>query len=122
MYKGYSIPTGGEGQREMQFIVTGILSPDRLKDFLPPNFDFHIPTTFMRGIEITYWNGVPIQRAVDINANKKAGSNSAARFKRGLEDMTIRPMSSSLPPDEESVVIGYRTEDGQDLEYRQECW
>jgi C-terminal processing protease CtpA/Prc len=112
--------TGGEGQREMQFIVTGILSPDRLKDFLPPNFDFHIPTTFKRGVEITYWNGVPMQRAVDINANKKAGSNSAARFKRGLEDMTIRPMSSSLPPDEEWVVISYRTEDGQDLEYRQE--
>jgi C-terminal processing protease CtpA/Prc len=34
--------------------------------------------------------------------------------------MTIRPMVSSLPPDEEWVVVRYRTEDGQDLEYRQE--
>ena len=80
-------------QREMQFIVTDVLSPDRLKKFLPPNFEFHIPATFKRGVEITYWNGVPMQRAVDINANKEGGSNSAARFKRGLEDMTIRPMS-----------------------------
>jgi C-terminal processing protease CtpA/Prc len=112
--------TSRKRQREMQFIVTGILSPDQLKDYLPPNFKFHIPATFKRGVEITYWNGVPMQRAVDINAHKKAGSNSAARFKRGLEDMTIRPMDASLPPDEEWVVIGYRTEDGQDLEYRQE--
>ena len=91
-----------------------------MKKFLPANFEFHIPATFKPGVEITYWNGVPMQRAVDINANKKAGSNSAARFARGLENMTIRPMRSSLPPDEEWVVIGYRTEDGQNLEYRQE--
>jgi hypothetical protein len=29
-------------------------------------------------------------------------------------------MLFSLPPDEEWVVIGYRTEDGRDLEYRQQ--
>ena len=34
--------------------------------------------------------------------------------------MTIRPMRTSSPPDEEWVVIGYRTDDGLDLEYRQE--
>jgi C-terminal processing protease CtpA/Prc len=112
--------TGRERKRERQFIVTQVGFPDRLKQLLPANFEFHIPATFKPGVEITYWNGVPMQRAVDINANKKGGSNSAARFARGLENMTIRPMRSSLPPDEEWVVIGYRTEDGQNLEYRQE--
>jgi hypothetical protein len=29
-------------------------------------------------------------------------------------------MMTSLPPDEEWVVVRYRIEDGQDLEYRQE--
>ena len=89
---------------------------------LPANFELHFPATFKPGVEITYWNGAPMQLAVEINANKKAGSNSAARFARGLENMTIRPMRSSLPPDEDWVVIGYRTEDGQDLEHRQEWW
>ena len=90
--KGNSTTTSREIvklQREMQFIVTDILSPDRLKKFLPPNYEFHIPPTFKRGVEITYWNGIPMQRAVDIHANKVAGSNSAARFKRGLESMTF---------------------------------
>ena len=107
-------------QREMQFIVTNVLSPDRLKDLSPPNYEFHIPATFKRGVEITYWNGIPMQRAVDIHANKVGGSNPAARFKRGLESMTLRSMASDLPPDEQWVSISYRTEEGQDLEYRQE--
>jgi C-terminal processing protease CtpA/Prc len=107
-------------QRDMQFIVTDVLSADNLKNFLPPNYEFHIPPTFKRGVEITYWNGIPMQRAVDINANKVGGSNPAARFKRGLENMTLRWMGSDLPPDEEWVSISYRTEDGQDLEYRQQ--
>jgi hypothetical protein len=55
------------------------------------------------------------QRAVEINANKNAGSNSAASFARRLEAMTIRPMLLSLPKDEEWMIIGYRTEDGQKL-------
>jgi C-terminal processing protease CtpA/Prc len=113
-------PTDIQRQRDRQFLVTQVGILDRFKQWLPANFELHFPATFKPGVEITYWNGVPMQRAVNINANKKAGSNSAARFARGLENMTIRPMRSSLPPDEEWVVIGYRTEDGQDLEYRLE--
>ena len=41
-------------------------------------------------------------------------------FARGLHALTYRPMMISLPPDEQWVVIGYRTEDGQDLEYRED--
>ena len=105
---------------EKVFMVTDILTSGRLKKYLPPNFELHIPDTFKKGVEITHWNGIPIQRAVDINGSKNGGSNLAARFARGLENMTIRPMVNSLPPDEEWVVISYKTEDGQDLEYRQE--
>lgn len=112
----------GKRRRERQFIVTNVGIPERLKKMLPAEFELNFPATFKPGVEVTYWNGVPMQRAVDINANKKAGSNSAARFARGLENMTIRPMRSSLPPDEDWVVIGYRTEDGQDLELRQQWW
>ena len=61
--------------REMQFIVTGVATADWLKKFSPPNYEYHIPDTFKRGVEITHWNGIPMQRAVDINANKVGGSN-----------------------------------------------
>jgi len=101
-----------------QFVVTHIGFPDWLN--VPSNLMQALPPTFKKGTEITYWNAVTIQRAVEINANINAGSNPSARFAQGLDTLTIRPLSTSLPPDEEWVVIGYRTEDGKDSEFRLE--
>ena len=68
---------------------------------------------FAEGVEILYWNGVPIQRAVELNGERQAGSNPDARHERGLQRLTIRPLQSSLPPDEEWVTLSYRTKDQQ---------
>jgi C-terminal processing protease CtpA/Prc len=62
---------------------------------------------FKRGVIPTHWNGVPIDRAVEINAEREAGSNLAARHAQGLESLTNRWMGMSLPPDEEWVIIRY---------------
>ncbi len=59
-------------------------------------------------LEVVSWNGVPIRRAVEINAEHHGGSNSAARLARGLTRLTLRPLRASLPPDEHEVRIGYR--------------
>jgi hypothetical protein len=64
--------------------------------------------TFKTGVEVLYWNGIPIRRAIELNAEKRAGSNPDARFARALDAMTIRPFNSSLPPDERWAVITYR--------------
>jgi Peptidase family S41 len=74
---------------------------------------------FKPGVEVQYWNGVPIEREVELNADRQAGSNIEARHARGLDSLTIRPMIVSLPPDEEWVIIGYRSLDGQQLELKQ---
>jgi hypothetical protein len=63
--------------------------------------------TFKPGVVATSWNGVPIDRAVDVNAERQAGSNPDARHARGLEALTIRAMAMSAPPDELWVVVGY---------------
>lgn len=60
-----------------------------------------------QGVEITHWNGMPIHLAVARNADKEAGSNLAARLARGLENLTLRFMRASLPPDEDWVTITY---------------
>ena len=65
-------------------------------------------TSFKRGIIVTHWNGVPIDRAVEINADREGGSNPDARHAQGLAAMTIRPLAMSLPPDEEWVVVTYQ--------------
>jgi Peptidase family S41 len=63
--------------------------------------------TFKPGVVVTSWSGVPIDRAVDVNADRQAGSNPDARHARGLESLTIRTMAMSSPPDEMWVVVGY---------------
>src|SRR3954451_23700888 len=59
--------------------------------------------TFEPGVELLAWNGVPIQMAVERNADREGGSNRAARLARGLEALTLRPLRTSLPPDERFV-------------------
>ena len=73
---------------------------------------------FGPGVEVFSWNGAPIDLAVAANAARFAGSNAEARRARGLERMTIRPLIQSLPPDEDFVLVGYRTPDGQEHEIR----
>ena len=64
-------------------------------------------TALVPGVEVTHWNGMPIELAVWRNADKEAGSNLSARFARGLETLTLRFMRSSFPPDEDWVIVTY---------------
>jgi hypothetical protein len=63
--------------------------------------------TFQAGVEVTSWSGVPITRAIEVNADRHAGSNPAARHARGIQFLALRPLVQSLPPDEEWVEVGY---------------
>jgi hypothetical protein len=79
------------------------------------------PATFERGVEVLAWNGVPIVRAIQINGDSQAGSNPEARFARGLDNLTIRPLNSTLPPDEAWVDVVFRARNGAIATHR-ECW
>jgi hypothetical protein len=70
--------------------------------------------------EILHWNGIPIETAIAINAERQAGSNPDARRARGLNSLTIRPLGRGLPPDADWVVIRYRDKDGVVRESRQD--
>lgn len=75
---------------------------------------------FKPGAEVTHWSGIPVATAVDLNAARFAGSNTAARRSRGLESLTIRPLRMHLPPYEEWVAVSYVDLDGVARELRQE--
>ena len=77
------------------------------------------PSTFRPGVEVLYWNGVPIERAIQLNAQRQAGGNPDARHSRALDSLTIRPLVRMLPPDEEWVALRYRTLEGEEEEMRQ---
>jgi hypothetical protein len=73
---------------------------------------------FGPGAVVTHWNGIPIDRAVELNAARFAGSNPAARHARGLDSLTLRPLRIHLPPAEEFVLLGFVGTDGQARELR----
>ena len=74
--------------------------------------------TFVRGVELVTWNGIPIERAVWNNAQRFAGSNREAQHARGVSTLTTRALRITLPPDEAWVIVGYRTDAGDLAEVR----
>jgi hypothetical protein len=97
--EAYESPTG------RHYIVTEIAS-----GFTPdPPFDV--------AVEVTHWNGIPIDRAVALNGERNGGSNADARWARGLASMTQRPMALLAAPDEDWVDLTFTT-GGETIEQR----
>lgn len=62
---------------------------------------------FVRGVEVTHWNGEPLARALRRLGKRTAGANPPARRRRALEALTRRVLKYGLPPDEDFVLLGY---------------
>ena len=68
-------------------------------------------------VEVLSWNGVPTARAVETSANQSSEETiPAARRASGLMRLTKRSLGTLSPPDEEWVIVGYRTSNGKDDE------
>jgi C-terminal processing protease CtpA/Prc len=98
----------------LPFLIEEFFEGDERRYLVSKTFAGFSHPTFKPGVVVTHWNGMPIDRAVELNAEREAGSNDDARHARGLEGMTLRPMRSASPPDEEFVAIGY-SDGHQDL-------
>ena len=83
------------GQR--RFVVTDIL-----EGFNPD------PGNFSHLCEITAWSGVPIGKAVDLLAQSIPGGNKATRIFRGTMRLTVRSLTTALPPVEELVYVHFK--------------
>ncbi|MGP3964323.1 S41 family peptidase [Nonomuraea sp. 3N208] len=70
------------------------------------------------GVEVTHWNGSPIELAVVRHAERESGGNQAARHARGLQSMTLRSFVSGALLDEDWVDLSYRTSSGTVREVR----
>jgi C-terminal processing protease CtpA/Prc len=94
-----------EDGRTPQYIVTKVATSVTAEGFEP-------------GVTLTAWNGIAFDRAVELNADRQAGSNLDARHARGLEAMTIRWLGMSPMPDEDWVIVGYTDLSGTEREER----
>lgn len=84
---------------EPRFLVSNVAEGD-------PVF---VGSDFGQGVEVLWWSGVPIQRAVERYADRETGGRPDARLARACESLTFRPLGYGLPPDEHWVYVGYRT-------------
>jgi hypothetical protein len=62
---------------------------------------------FIPGVTLTFWNGVPFDRAVDMHADDETGGRPDARQARALDSLTFRSLEYGPPPDEHWVNISY---------------
>lgn len=100
-----------------KYLVSKVLGGGAVSERVVPELG---PPSFRPGVEVLYWNGVPIQRAVARNGELQAAGNPHARHARALNALTIRPLASGLAPDEEWVALRYRGLDGDVHEWTQE--
>jgi hypothetical protein len=110
----YQLPDPYRGHvATLGFLVERYRDPDATAHHVVTKVDRAlVHAGFTVGAELVCWNGVPIARAIERNAERQAGSNADARLARGLEALTLRPLRTGPPPDEHSVLLEYRTARG----------
>ena len=72
-----------------------------------------LPAAFAKGVEIEFWNGVPIDLAVQRRSDYVWGGRADTQRAAALETMTLRPLRFGPPPDEQWVIVGYRKVDAE---------
>ncbi len=65
---------------------------------------------FVVGALITHWNSIPIERAVQLNGQRRPGGNRAARRARAIDALTFRWLGTNVRPDENFVLITFEHE------------
>ena len=71
--------------------------------------------SFRPGVEVTHWNGVPVDRAVTLFAHAQGAGNEWARRAQAVKFLTIRHLQYHLPPDEEWVNVRFLTPEGESM-------
>lgn len=122
LHTNYMLPVPYSGRIAFLGILIEQFFEDGRPRWIVSKVAEHLVTdnTLKEGVLISHWNGMPMDLAVWRNADKEAGSNSAARYARGLENMTLRFLGSSLPPDEDWVDLVYS--DGSQIYESRLAW
>jgi hypothetical protein len=68
-----------------------------------------LPATFKPGVVLEYWNGVPIDRAVQRYSEAEVGGRPDSQRAWATQSLTLRSLRYGPPPDEHWVIVGYRS-------------
>ena len=62
---------------------------------------------FNLNAEVVAWNGMPIEEAIEREAEHDPGGNPSSKFARGVNRICSRSLTLSVPPKSEFVVLEY---------------
>jgi C-terminal processing protease CtpA/Prc len=69
------------------------------------------PQGFKKGTRVTHWNGVPMERVIEIVGDQFWGANVPATLAQGMLYLTRRPLDRSPEPAEQWVDVRFRVGD-----------
>jgi hypothetical protein len=79
---------------------------------------------FLPGVQVTHWNGVPINRLLRLGPSEERRGAPARAVRRSSlapfspRELTVRPLRTLAPPAEDWVVVGYLDATGRRREVR----
>ena len=107
----YTWPAAFAGKVAMLPFLVDMYGPDASPTYVVTKVGKGLDAGFVPGVVLQYWNGVPIDRAVVRHSNEECAGRPDGLRSASLQSLTFRSMEYGPPPDEEWVVVGYRTSD-----------
>jgi Peptidase family S41 len=68
-----------------------------------------LASAFRPGVVLEYWNGVPIDRAVQRYSDDEVGGRPDSQRAWATQSLTLRSLRYGPPPDEHWVIVGFRS-------------
>ena len=75
--------------------------------------DDRLARSFRAGVVVDYWNGVPIDLAVQRWSEHEIGGRPDSQRANAVLSLTMRSLQYGAPPDEHWVIVGYRRVDAR---------
>jgi len=107
----YTWPAAFAGKVAVLPFLVEMYGPDAAPTYVVTKVGKGLDAGFVPGVLLQYWNGVPIDRAVVRHADEECAGRPDGQRSASLQSLTFRSMEFGPPPDEEWVVVGYRTSD-----------
>lgn len=86
-----------------------MIGPTEAPQYIVTKVGAGLRAPFRPGVVLEYWNGVPIDRAVQIYSDREVGGRPDSERANAVLTLTLRSLQYGPPPDEHWVVVGYRT-------------
>lgn len=112
----YAGPASLEGKvAVLPFLIEMIGSVDN-PTYIVTKVGRGLESSFEPGVTLEYWNGIPIDRAVQVHSDREVGGRPDTARAWAVQSLTFRSLQYDPPPDEHWVIVGYRTAGGQSKE------